>query len=982
MRSFADYRKHQLRESLNKLSARGSSTALFEVLKLDLMETVVLPELLTESVIARNDFNHFRKDFQIHGRHVVETVCENAKLRFYDVLLQEADATATSAVNPSTALRMLRDELKGKISQMIKDLKAALMMGVSGGIGNAEEEDDADPTTAGSGGSGLMGPSTGSGSPAGATTPGRTSGSPSPGAAPGSSSPGASPSSGGASGPTSTGGPTIGQSVGNIFNKLRPADGWMAGVGRVLGRPFRDLGRYIKKNWYNEHKVLIEMMFIEHQADISDLLDRFEQELLAWFDQRAQEIFKDTGIGGAGITPSAAPSPTSPTATPVSSKPGAPGAPAGQDLQTVGTQAEKAAQGIEPAVISGNSPVAQAAEDGNPDAQEQVHQHYENLMAGLQAIGLGTTLTRGWGKHRGQVLDNPSLKRPGSVITVDGRPISDLEVNVFRHGKPVADEQGNPVKKKIGTSATELLREVVRRIYVNVFKQDPDNPNLKSGRFPEAIFNYISTQLPGGLSGNLRGGSKSSLILELLLKVGAMKTGSAHTPKPIGPTPTPGAPPTSAAQPAPTVSPSPAASPSAATPEAPVTPAATSNRPITDRPEITSVGEPEPEQSKGDIVVNKFKKDGTWPEIVKFFRTKVPGSYPDDESVETAVKAASEDAGVAEAIKWLQKQTGIADRPVAPPAAATTPTATSAPLAKPTDLGTAASTQERGIKEEPAFDKERMAKLGRIADSMVRSMFQDPGVAKTAHATLGDPESVKDMVVDLLGKAHFNIDNPNEVKAAIQGVKTQIQDMVQALKKAGMGGEDAEDSTEGPSLSADDGIHTEDKSLADEIQRMVQKHPVGTSQLNRYLTDKYEELMKVLLGDPDQALEKAAERADEFERETDDQDAKVAVNSLVKDLLALNKQIRSKKTDDAHSADADEFSQHINNLGATPGTPVATEAPAAAKPSGGGLSSVMRAARGRQNESLQEILNRYRQLLKEDRRPPSPAQQLRDKLKL
>ena len=527
MRSFSNYRKQCIRESLNRFSARGSSKALFDILKLDLLETTNLPELLTENAITKSEFNLFRKDCQSRNKYIVETVCDYAGNNFYDVLLAEADLATNTAVDPAAAFRMLRDETKQQIIDMVAKLKAEITGAVASPTADRDAE-DAPEDTSSVGGTGPIGSSPapqGSGGNAGSGT-GPTGSSPAPQGSTGPSSASPAPQGGApmGGGPQASGGPTVGGAFRDLMGALRPKDGWLGGIKRSIWNPIRDAGRYLKKNWYGENRRLIESMLSEQSDQIGALIDNFQKELLGWFDTRCIEIAKDLGIdlNAAGV-------PTSQTATPP-----VPGAPADQQagtipgepqgLRPVGTQPEKQANGTDERVVTGHAQeLERQAAAGDPAAKKKINQHYQNLLAGCKEIGFGTGLTSRFAT-KGKKMETPEVGIGN--LEIDGVPASQFEFQVFAHHKPVTNPDGTPKKKAIGGHRTDLIREIVKRIYVKLGGRptDPDL-NVSSGR-GDALLNDIWAKLPGG-GGDWKSMSDNQLIAALLLRLGAKQTGSA-----------------------------------------------------------------------------------------------------------------------------------------------------------------------------------------------------------------------------------------------------------------------------------------------------------------------------------------------------------------------------------------------------------------------------------------------------------------------
>jgi len=380
MRSFSNYRKQCIRESLNRFTASGSSKALFDILKLDLLEHTDLPALLTENVIAKTEFNLFRNECKARNDNIVATVCDYAGDHFYDVLMAEADLATSTAVDPAAAFRMLRDEVRQKIIDMVAQLKSDITGAVASPMVSRDDEED--PTVQSSGGPSPAGPAGGGSGPAsGGPSPAGPAGGGS-GPASGGPSP-AGPAGGGmGGGPSSSGhtGPTVGGAWRDMKAALRPKDGWLGGIKRSLWNPIRDAGRYLKKNWYGENRRLIESMLSEQGDEIGAVIDNFQKELLRWFDTRCVEIARNANIdlGAAGV-------PTSPNAagtTPNSATPEDPNGMLG--ARPVGPET----QDIPPnrSSVEDLKQQEEKAEQGDPVAEKKVKVRNLDIMAALEDI--------------------------------------------------------------------------------------------------------------------------------------------------------------------------------------------------------------------------------------------------------------------------------------------------------------------------------------------------------------------------------------------------------------------------------------------------------------------------------------------------------------------------------------------------------------------------------------------------------------------
>ena len=506
MRSFSNYRKQCIKESLDKFSARGSSQALFDILRIDLLETTELPELITENLIAKSEFNRFRNEFKNNNRYIVESVCEYAKNSFYDHLMQEADEITKSAIDPASAFRMLRDELKVKLSQMVKELKIAVSDAMSSSIDSGSEMDMGNsPEQSTSDYSPVNNPTGAQPSPSPSNNGGGRQPSPSP------SNNGGQPNN--QSQQSASGNrPSVGSAWSDLMASLRPADGWFGGIKRSIMNPIRDAGRYLKKNWYGEHQDLIEEMLLEQNSHVIDMIDKFEKDILKWFDSRSAEIAKDAGIdlNAAGISQPSVLNPTntidpkSPNGTAVEEIP--------QDYVPVGTQYQKQANGTDEKVITGGAKeLIKSAKKGDPVAIKKTITHIQNLKKACDILEIKTNRQEDWADGV-----TPKIRIKDVELDLAGTKAQDFEATYTKK------------KKAIGGSGRAMIKEIANRIFLALGHKptpdlfiDPKNPAS------DPIVNRVWTDLPGG-GGDLTHMTYPEIVAQLLVRFGAKYTGSVE----------------------------------------------------------------------------------------------------------------------------------------------------------------------------------------------------------------------------------------------------------------------------------------------------------------------------------------------------------------------------------------------------------------------------------------------------------------------
>ncbi len=442
MRSFADYRKSEFKRNAPALSISGGISGAFDVMKLEVLEAVKLPEMLFESsMVARSCYDVARKEDFADNKAILETCFSYCKQEFLAELIAEAEAI--SAADPLADLRV---RLSAKVKELVAQLKTnitAVLKGARPTTVDAEDDPSAAPSASGA---------PAMGGPAAAKTAAPTAGA---GPAPGSAA------SGPASAPAATGGPSISpapmgsgpasassgspapsRGPGSVRSSggsskfspaakgsFRPSDGFGAGLKRVLWDPVKnwvkDKWKNVRRRWHNdpmrEHLHLLETVFLENFDDVMKTIDSFEKELLQFLNDKSVLV-----------------QPTAPT--PAAGPKGVPTTNVTGRVEPNGA-VDPAAAGLGPAATPGvASPVpGQAPEaEGGPDAHKGVEQPLEALpkderqveevrrmMAankGAQLLGIsiqGIGPKGGWSKE----------VRPSSFIKSDGQPVVVTSLN-------------------------------------------------------------------------------------------------------------------------------------------------------------------------------------------------------------------------------------------------------------------------------------------------------------------------------------------------------------------------------------------------------------------------------------------------------------------------------------------------------------------------------------------------------------------------
>ena len=307
--------------------------------------------------------------------------------------------------------------------------------------------------------------------------------------------------------------PTVGGAWNDMKTALRPKDGWLKGLGRVVGRPFRDIGRYIKKNWYDENHSLIESLLMEQNEQIVAMIDKFEKDILAWFDQRSAEIARDAGIdlAAAGVPSPVAPKGVNPTT--VNPTPTDPNGE--QGVRPVGTQAQKQNSGTDEKVITGEAgELLRSAKEGDPVAKQIVLTHIQNIKKACDVLGVKTNRQEDWKNGV-----TPKISIRDMELDLSGTKAKDFKAI---YGKK---------EKEIGRSGHAFVKEIAKRIFLATNNEPtPDLFSTPTAPEIDPIVIKVWNTLPGG-GGNLSSMGYPAIVAQLLARFGALHTGSAnHAP--------------------------------------------------------------------------------------------------------------------------------------------------------------------------------------------------------------------------------------------------------------------------------------------------------------------------------------------------------------------------------------------------------------------------------------------------------------------
>jgi hypothetical protein len=343
MRSFLEYRKNKLQSKISEISIQEAVTGYFDILRLDLLETVKLPELLFEgSLITESAYNAARKEDYADNKEIIELIVSESKGNFCSRLFNEDIAS-------NLPIDAFVDEIKQLIQGEVETLKQQVATALNASRPTGPEPEagpEADPAAAISWkdrpiSGGQIGALSYYAKKHGAKLPPNAknmtqgqasnlitqfekqygplpnrSGAPSgptggtPAAAPNVSNGddldvGDEPMNRSASGATSSVSasgagpkPFVPAPRGNI----RPSDGFLQGLKRTVWDPVagwaKDKWRNFRRRWHNdplrEHQSFLETIFLENYGELGDVIDNFGKALTDMLVKRVRAYVAGT----------------------------------------------------------------------------------------------------------------------------------------------------------------------------------------------------------------------------------------------------------------------------------------------------------------------------------------------------------------------------------------------------------------------------------------------------------------------------------------------------------------------------------------------------------------------------------------------------------------------------------------------------------------------------------------------------------------
>ena len=310
MLSFADYRKEQLKETINEVCVEEGVKKHFEILRLELLEAIKLPQILSEGagMAEQAEYNLFVEEDFHYNRAFIEELIHLHKLHFHDELMMEADMAAAS---PMANM----DNFKAKLVEEVKRMMAELRNQISA-ILNPETDAGSMASTSHDGGS-AESPAVDAPTPAAAHSSGN--GSAGGGGAPMGSASGdnlqvgdAAAAAGGGNDPYPRWSayrgeerPEQGGFQPAAYGNKTPTGGIRGGLSRLWrrmtrpvrriwhGDPTREMGKHMKRE-------SVEQIITENWDQIEPLLVDFEKNMLKYIDTS----FANIGMPGAPSVPS------------------------------------------------------------------------------------------------------------------------------------------------------------------------------------------------------------------------------------------------------------------------------------------------------------------------------------------------------------------------------------------------------------------------------------------------------------------------------------------------------------------------------------------------------------------------------------------------------------------------------------------------------------------------------------------------------
>ena len=122
MRSFLEYRKNKIQ---SKISIQDSVTEYFDILRLELLETVKLPELLFEgSLITESAYNAARKEDYTDNKEIIELIISESKGNFCNRIFNEEIASDLSINDFIDNIKQL---IQGEVETLKKQVATVLI---------------------------------------------------------------------------------------------------------------------------------------------------------------------------------------------------------------------------------------------------------------------------------------------------------------------------------------------------------------------------------------------------------------------------------------------------------------------------------------------------------------------------------------------------------------------------------------------------------------------------------------------------------------------------------------------------------------------------------------------------------------------------------------------------------------------------------------------------------------------------------------
>jgi hypothetical protein len=474
MHSFVDFKKQKLEKKLSNLTIQEALEQHLDILRLEAVQAIKLPELLTESnLIKKSAYDFARKQDYDDHKEMVNLIISELKNNMFVSLIAEAEAA--TAVAPVVSLDGLKRELKSQIKQLVDDLKTLVQTELASSRQNAQPTAQAAPSSG----------TTSAPQPQNASDQGEDSlpmtqqqrdilsqmhkerALPLPQNFDRLTRAQASDLYGKMKNitdePIQTNVPA--QSKGAWWS--RPEGGYLRGLSRLVSKPWQRFWRQRKRDYWNDQTLEscnLNQIFFENAMDVAKVFDAFEKNVMKLIDDKIDQIVSFAKGGSAGPS-SGGPSGDDPTGD-------------GPSPKNPSASNGKVAP-VQPRQGSARPPEDSVEDDSEGDAQNQ-----GNIQNQTQSQDQGQDQTEGGiqiqeEKRNKRIVKGVELL--GLQINPDRRgPKGGLSIALdtfLKDGKPLVSDAG-------GSSLMPLRNSIYTNIY-NVLNRNQEKYNIPQERMDD-----------------------------------------------------------------------------------------------------------------------------------------------------------------------------------------------------------------------------------------------------------------------------------------------------------------------------------------------------------------------------------------------------------------------------------------------------------------------------------------------------------------